>query len=741
MGRKYIPVESEDQKRKKKKEKHYEKEVLKDLDDLLGDFERKVLERRSVVSPHSKIISKYHGSIIPSEESYSVPEMKDSERIRFEELKDIVLNIENAGSVGSESVRGEIEDRYTALLNERQFDAVFTLDGPVLVIAGAGSGKTRTIVHRVAYMIEKGISPGSILLLTFTKKAANEMTARVNTLTGSLYASKITAGTFHSFANMMLRVYGHIAGIDRNFTICDQQDAADIVDLVKNELDIKKQKKPFPKKGTVAEIISRSRNRNEAISSVIDSQYFKYSEFTEDILKIAERYDSFKKEKNIFDYDDLLERFLHSLKNSPQFLSKIEKRYRYIMVDEYQDTNIVQGEIADIIASSSGNIMVVGDDIQSIYGFRGAAFENILRFPKRWTDCKVVKLEQNYRSRKPLLYFTNAIVDNCYAAYKKVLFSKMGGGSKPLVKRAVDAEDEAVYIAEIIKKEMEKIPAGQFAVLYRSSHHGNFVQVELLKRNIDFVVYGGIKFMERRHIKDMMSYAKVIQNPADAVALHRVLKLIPGIGSGTAGKIVGSISENGFKTIGELEKKRYFNDLIKMFKMLSNAGKEGNPSNSLEKISDYYLPVLKSVESDYEDRIKDISVLLQIASGYKTLEKFLSDFSLDPPSSQLNTSRIPIAGELPEDKVVLSTVHSAKGLEWHTVFVMHLLDGCFPSDRSLTKMEDLEEERRLFYVACSRAKERLFLTFPSAVSFYNGTMFLPSRFLAEIDKENYEIEV
>ncbi|HDT12006.1 MAG TPA: ATP-dependent helicase, partial [bacterium] len=381
-----------------------------------------------------------------------------------------------------------------------------------------------------------------------------------------------------------------------------------------------------------------------------------------------------------------------------------------------------------------------GDDLQSIYGFRGAAFENILRFPKRWPGCRIVKLEQNYRSRKELLDFTNSITGNCYAAYKKVLFSDMSGAMEPVIKREVDAEAEATCIADAIEKKLEKISANEIAVLYRSGHHGNFIQAELLKRNIEYAVYGGIKFIERRHIKDIISYAKVLQNPSDAVALNRILKLIPGIGAGTAGKIVSEISRESFNVINSHSKRKYFNNLKAMFKMLSDAGKENNSTSQvISIIIEYYLPVLKSIEADYDDRVKDITVLYKIASGYKTIEKFLSDFSLDPPSSQLSSGETLPQDETVKEKVVLSTVHSAKGLEWHTVFVMHLLDGCFPSDRSLSRMEDLEEERRLFYVACSRAKEELYLTFPAALSFYGGSLTTPSRFLAEIDEKYYKI--
>lgn len=678
--------------------------------------------------------------IIPVIEVYDIPHLTDEESARYSELKKIVKNIKSYENSVKDDDQDSIKNFYKTQLNPMQCEAVFQIEGAILVIAGAGSGKTRTIVHRVAYMLQAGIVPESILLMTFTRRAAGEMIKRVNELTNESEAHRITAGTFHSFANMMLRRYGKFAGIEPGFTICDTVDSADIIDLIKNDLDIKKRIRPFPKKKTVFEIISRSRNHNRPIGEIIDSQYPKYLEFAEDIAKIASKYSTYKKEKNVLDYDDLLERFLELIETNTEVREKIQKRYQYVMVDEYQDTNSFQGRIADIIAQKSGNILVVGDDLQSIYAFRGANFENILRFPEKWPECRVIKLEQNYRSKKELLDFTNNIVDNCYAAYNKVLFSDMEGKIKPFVKRALDAENEAVFIAEKIEEALETIPADEISVLYRSGFHGNFIQAELLKRGIDFAVYGGIKFIERRHIKDILSYAKMIENPKDGVALNRILKLIPGIGSGTAANIVESVVESGFVTIETHKKKKYYDEMKKLFILISKIVEEKpDVPKTIREIIDFYAPVLKTIESDFEDRMKDFEVIRQIAGGYKSLEKFLTDFALDPPSSQLNSIQTPATEKMIEKKIILSTIHSAKGLEWNTVFVVHLLDGCFPSDRSLSRIDDLEEERRLFYVACSRAKEKLYLTFPSSLSFYGGNMSLPSRFIAEIDEKLYEI--
>lgn len=681
-----------------------------------------------------------YSKIIPRIDVYDIPHLTDEESARYRELQKIVKNIKSFDNSQVFKKSGDIEDFYRTQLNPMQCEAVFQLVGAILVIAGAGSGKTRTIVHRVAYMLQKGIDPQSILLLTFTRRASGEMIKRVNELTNGETAEKITAGTFHSFANMMLRRYSRYAGIEPGFTICDTIDSEDIIDLVKNDLDIKKRARPFPKKGTVHEIISRCRNHNRPIGEILDSQYPKYLEFAEDIVKIAAKYSEYKKEKNVLDYDDLLERFLDLLITNQLVREKIQSKYQFVMVDEYQDTNTFQGQIADIIAKKSGNILVVGDDLQSIYAFRGANFENILRFPQNWPQCRVIKLEQNYRSKRELLDFTNNIVDNCYAAYNKVLFSEMSGTVKPLVKRAIDAESEAVFVAEMIEESLETIPANEISVLYRSGFHGNFIQAELLKRGIDFAVYGGIKFIERRHIKDILSYAKLIENPKDAVALNRILKLIPGIGSGTAARIVESVVQNGFIEVETHRKKKYFEEVKKLFSLISSMTEEKpDVLKTVKIIADFYTPVLKTIESDFEERLRDVDVLIQIAKNYRSLEKFLTDFALDPPSTQINMLATPAQEAEIGKKVILSTIHSAKGLEWNTVFVVHLLDGCFPSERSMKRIDDLEEERRLFYVACSRAKENLYLTFPNSLSFYGGNLNLPSRFIAEIDEKFYEI--
>jgi len=674
---------------------------------------------------------------------YDFPELDATERSRYKELQSVIKNIEERERPVAKFKTGEIEKAYKNELNQAQAEAVFTTEGPVLVIAGAGSGKTRTIVYRTAYMLQKGIPAESILLLTFTRRAAGEMVSRVNKLIGSELADRITAGTFHSFANSQLRKYGAAIGIRPNFTICDQVDSADMIDLIKNRLEIKKSGKTMPKKGTITEIISRSRNHMKPIAEVVEDYYCKYVDFIDEISQIAEQYVKYKAEQNLLDYDDLLEKFLQLLESSPSVLEKIQNRFRYVMVDEYQDTNVFQGKIADLIAEKSRNIMVVGDDSQSIYAFRGANFENILRFPQKWEDARLIKLFRNYRSERALLDYTNEIIKNFYVSYDKALVSNIERfRGKPVVKRFFSSEDEAVFVAEKIERMLaEGIPPEEIAVLYRSSFHSNLIQAELMKRGINFAVYGGIKFIERRHVKDVLSYAKVILNPKDSVSLNRIFKLVPGIGAATAAKIAEGYAERGLSVIESYTKKKFFEDLKSLCMMLETASFENlGIAELLDFIVKFYKPILEGLEDDSEERLKDFDVLKQIAGGYSDLGKFLSDFTLDPPDSQLSSSKIPVNPAENRDKVVLSTIHSAKGLEWDAVFVINLVEGAFPAEKSVTKIDDLEEERRLFYVACSRAKSRLYLTYPQQRQLY-GKMTsdaLPSRFVAEIDKAFFE---
>lgn len=675
---------------------------------------------------------------------YNQPKVTSDVQKKIDRLQNITKSIEKnlIQTTSKKEHLKKFKIDYEKSLNEMQYIAATTIEGPLLVIAGAGSGKTRTIVYRVAFLLENGIPPQQILLLTFTRKAANEMLARTTSLLNDMRCQKVMGGTFHSFANYLLRKYSKFLDISPNFTIIDTVDSADVIDLIRRELHFEKRNRAFPRKSRIQEIISKSRNCNITIREVINREFKGLTEFVKDIELIEKAYSEYKKANNLFDYDDLMEFLRDSLKNNLQFRRNVQETFRYIMVDEFQDTNIIQKEIVDLIAKKYRNIMVVGDDSQSIYSFRGANFENILRFPETYPDCKFIKLEQNYRSTQNILNFTNSVINNAKIGYKKRLFSTNKSGYKPIVGKFYNQEDEAEYIVSKILEIRERgISLNQIAVLYRASYHSNFIQAELLKRNIPYVVFGGVRFAERRHVKDIIAYLRIILNPFDPVSWNRVLKLIPGIGNVTASKIVSHIHKlNGKIDFSSFANYKYSSDLEELGRALNQASKqEVTIPEKIKILKDYYSPILKNIESDYEIRLMDIDVLYNLACKYDDLERFLSDFALDPPSNKYQNQTNPLIDETEDKPLILSTVHSAKGLEWNSVFIPHLLDGLFPSERSIENIEELEEERRLFYVACTRAKEQLFLTTPSHVASWDAFFTLPSRFLVEVEKEKYEL--
>lgn len=659
---------------------------------------------------------------------------------KIEELKMIIKSIEgNPGRTEDIKLLKQYKINYKNDLNLTQLEAVTSINGPVLVIAGAGSGKTRVIVHRVAFMLENGIDPNEILLLTFTRKAASEMIGRVQGLLNDAGAQKVFGGTFHSFSNYILRKNANFLGIPSNFTIIDSEDSADTIDLIKSELKIEKKEKAFPKKNRLQEIISSARNRNLTIRNVIENEFSGLLEFVDQIELINRGYDKYKKICRIFDYDDLMEVLRDSLRDNPGFRKKMNSQFRYIMVDEYQDTNILQKEIVEYLSEENKNILVVGDDAQSIYSFRGANYENILRFPQKYPLCKVIKIEQNYRSNQKILDFTNEIIGNARIGYKKQLFSRILYDTLPIVRKFYDQQQEAEFIVDRIIEYREKgIALNQIAILVRAFWHARYIEIELSRRSIPYIAVGGLAFNERKHIKDMISYLRIIQNPYDAVAWHRVLKYLPGVGLQTARKIIEKIiSENGLVN-DMFEKTKFAEGLARLTGMINKASDNTiSIARKMEIVREYYLPILKSAEDDYQIRILDINVLAELSSRYETLDKFLTEFALDPPSKKFGHKTTPLIDESEDKPLTVSTIHSAKGLEWYSVIIPHALDGLIPSVRSISNIEEMEEERRLFYVACSRAKQDLIITMPSFVSTYNAFLSYPSRFLVEISKEKF----
>ncbi|MCP4157984.1 MAG: ATP-dependent helicase [bacterium] len=634
---------------------------------------------------------------------------------------------------------------YKEELNPQQYKAVTNIEGPQLVIAGAGSGKTRTLIFRVAYLVENNIDPHSILLLTFTRKSAQEMMKRAAMVLDER-CRRVAGGTFHSFGNLLLRKYALTIGMVPNFTIVDRSDAEDILQIIRTQLELNKKDRRFPKKGTLMNIISKAINKCAPLEEIVFEDYPQFEDDCEDIYKVAKLYQEFKFQKQVMDYDDLLVRLRDLLKNSEETRKTVSNAYKYIMVDEYQDTNRLQAEIALLLASEHSNILAVGDDSQSIYSFRGANFRNIMDFPQLFPGTEITTLEQNYRSTQPILALTNAIIENASEKYSKTLFSEIEGTEKPAFIDAVDEEEQSIFIAQrVLELREEGISLDRIAVLFRAGWHSNELELELKNKNIPYVKYGGIKFADAAHVKDTMAYLRVLYNVFDEIAWLRILLLLEGIGPATASKIIAKVLEGGGEFAGliapEFAKKKYYSRLQDLHSLLSRlSGSIMSPTLQLEAISEYYQPIFELRYDDYRRRARDLDSLLRISERYPALQQMLTDMALEPP----DTSQLDVDGTDKEnEQLVLSTIHSSKGLEWHTVFVIHLVEGFFPSSYAVESEEQLEEERRLFYVAATRAERNLYLLSPELESkrwssFSEPGMIFsqPSQFIEEI--HNFE---
>lgn len=631
---------------------------------------------------------------------------------------------------------------YKNLLNPAQYEAVITTEGPVLVIAGAGTGKTQTLVYRVARLVEMGVNPQSILLLTFTRKAAQEMLRRAASLIDSR-CEKVSGGTFHSFANMILRKFANKIGYPSNFTILDQSDAEDVINLIRTNLGYDKQKKRFPKKQTLYDIISLSINKQCSIEEVVALQFPQFLDFIDDIKLIKSEYEKFKNKNALLDYDDLLVKLKELLEKDEEFRKYIHKNYRYIMVDEYQDTNKLQAEIVKLLGGTTQNIMVVGDDSQSIYSFRGANFKNIMDFPKDFPNAKIITIEENYRSTQAILNFTNQIVALMKEKYPKILYTKNEFGVLPQIIAAQNTTLESKFVVDkILELREEGVTLQDMAVLFRSGYISYDLEIELNKAGIPYRKFGGIKFIETAHIKDLISFLRILNNPIDKISWFRVLQLLSGIGPKKArtltDEIEAAVTQNRFSFKTFLENKNLPESVFELFKLLNDAsGKSLTPSDKLSIILPFYEKILREKYDDFHKRLKDLEIFLAISERYRSLSSFLDDLALEPPTQSVYDIESPGS----EDEfLTLSTIHSAKGLEWHSVFVIGVVEGFFPNTRSSETFEDLEEERRLLYVACTRAKRNLFISYPLVMfSRFEGlTYSKKSRFIAPINPEYYE---
>ncbi|MCL4538857.1 MAG: ATP-dependent helicase [Bacteroidetes bacterium] len=644
-------------------------------------------------------------------------------------------------SVVGEAQRRVFKINYERDLNPDQLEVVKTIDSPVLVIAGAGTGKTKTLIYRVAYLVELGGNPQSILLLTFTRKAANEMLRRAASLLKSASAEQVSGGTFHSFANLTLRHYAKVLGYGEQFTILDDSDAADVVNLLRTRLRPEKKSQRFPKKEALVDIYSKSENTLTKIDEIVFREYPRFIEQIDDILKLKRQYDDYKRRYNLMDYDDLLKNLKELLSQNDSARKAVAGKFSYVMVDEFQDTNRVQGEIVRLLGMDKNNVMVVGDDAQSIYSFRGANFRNIFDFPNYFPGCKVIKLTENYRSTQGILNFTNKIIDAAKEKYEKELYSRKKTGGKPVL---VGAETENVQSKFVVQRILELREAGitlnDIAVLFRSSYLSFDLEIELTRANIPYVKFGGMKLVEAAHIKDIIAFLRVIDNPQDAVGWHRILLLHPGVGPRAAEKVLDTLTrpdsekgtaveEPGAKVPSSAE------ELIGFIH--EQAKKNVQPVEQVESVLKYYRPLMQTKYDDYPKRVKDLEMFESIAERYKSLQSFLSDLALEPP-----TESVVDLGEKDrkEEQITISTIHSAKGLEWNSVFVIWALDGKFPSMYATDDDEALEEERRLMYVACTRAKDNLYVTYPmNTYDRESGRIFTkPSRFIEIVPPELYE---
>ncbi len=595
---------------------------------------------------------------------------------------------------------------YEKELNPAQWEAVRHLDSPLLVIAGAGSGKTRTIVYRLAYLVERGVPPWAILLLTFTRKASQEMLGRAARLLGQDEASGLTdvrGGTFHSFAYRALRRTPP-PGYSSDFSIIDRPDSEAALKELKAELGLGKGDRSYPKIGTVVEILSKARNKELDVTEVLARESFHLAGYADDFAALAKGYGAFKQRHNLLDYDDLLFQFESLLLEREEVRQSYRSLFRHIMIDEYQDTNLVQARLVKLLEPLEGRVMAVGDDAQSIYAFRGANVRNILEFPQTFPGTRIVKLEQNYRSRQNILNLTNRILDNAVGHYEKELFSERGPGPRPTLVRPLSDRTQASLVVDKILELLREYPPHEVAVLFRAGYQSFQVETQLARLGIAFQKYGGMRFSEAAHIKDMLCYLRCVRNPGDRLAWQRIAAHLKGVGAKTAVKIhEAHLSGDGKRLEGFLKRHEGVKELLDLLHAQRTA--VSPPAAVVERVFDFYKPLLQELyPDDYPKREKGIEELIQIAAGYRDLDQLLADLCLEAPEQRDR-----------EQCLTLSTIHQAKGLEWGAVLLIDLVEERFPSRHAMNSNDDYEEERRLLYVACTRAKDYLALFAPRSV--------------------------
>jgi DNA helicase-2/ATP-dependent DNA helicase PcrA len=605
-------------------------------------------------------------------------------------------------------------------LNPEQAAAAEHGDGPLLIIAGAGTGKTRTLVHRVAHLIERGVRPDRILLLTFTRRAAHEMLSRAERLVGGASA-RVHGGTFHATGHRLLRQFGPAAGLPRDFSVLDEGDAEDLLRLARGALGVAPKERRFPKKETLRYVYSRHVNTDIPVQRILEEEFPRFAEFAGDVLRIYADYTERKGSRNLVDYDDLLLFWLMMLEASPGLAEQIAGMYDHLLVDEYQDTNLLQARILRAMCRTHQNITVVGDDAQSIYSFRGANFRNILDFPKQFPGAAVVTLERNYRSTQPVLDVTNTLISRARERFTKNLWTSRQGGERPWLVNARDEQQQTGFVVDrILDLNEEGTPLREMAVLFRAAYMSADLEIELTNRKIPFEKWGGLKFLEAAHVKDVLAFLRVLDNPRDEVSWYRLLLLMPGIGDSTARSLIASMAERAWDPDAfshfvppprAHEAHRALAELLR--ELRAPRPEQPGVGDDIAIVRRLYDRLLVERYDRPEPRLADLDQLAAIAAGYPGRAAFLAALALEPPQSTRDIASTSRSSDDEEgDALILSTAHSAKGKEWDAVFLIWAADGWFPSSRSLGDEEQLEEERRLMYVAMTRARKHLAVVYP-----------------------------
>jgi len=648
------------------------------------------------------------------------------------------------------TVRDRLSEQFGRDLNASQLAAVTAPDGYNLILAGPGSGKTRVITYRVAYLIAKGVAPESILLVTFTRRAARAMVARLEELIGS-QASSVWAGTFHHIGNRILRRSAQALGYGPNFTILDSEDQLDLVRLAMEETGLFGSGKMAPKPSLVQHLLSYAFNVSRPIPELVAERHSDLVTWTPEIEKTAEAYARKKREANSMDYDDLLGQWARLVADFPDHRDSQGRHFRHILIDEMQDTNLVQVDLVEAIAQAGpGNLTAVGDDAQSIYRFRGANYDNILKFPERHPQARIFQLEINYRSSPEIVAFTNASIAHNHAGFAKNLVSARSSGCRPVVVPAADAYEESEFLCQQILEFHEPgIPLSRMAVLYRNHHDSILLQADLVARGIPYSVRSGLRFFEQAHVKDVLAYLRIIVNPQDEPAWRRLLLLLPGIGPAKGAAIWQHLarSTNPLEALATAEtmklvpakSKGFFAGFVADLNKIRATEPQTQPALAISTIAQSGYPATLRVKYDRpENRLADIDQLAVLAAKYDSLERLIADLLLAGDVYGLDTLD---NGATAPDLLILSTVHQAKGLEWSRVFVPRLIEDSFPNYRALEEGGGEEEERRIFYVAITRAMDELFLTYPLLISRGGrgpSILTTPSRFLTEVDSSLFE---